>query len=229
VNIKRINDGEWRKISDHSRNTALLGNRPRLSVQSLSDYYLPNLHTHVRNNDTMSPPNLQQLLERNRAYAPTHTPSPTVAEMAVSAPPGTRVLVVTCADPRCEPYQFLNIARWEAIAIRSVGGRIEPLIPGILALDTLFNFEELAIIHHTDCGGTIFTKDSVSSVLKERVPDSSDAIDELKFGDFTDIAGSVKEDLGIWRKNPFASKQLRDNSYGFVFDIKTGELIKVDA
>lgn len=176
----------------------------------------------------MSSPSLQQLLERNRAYAPTHTPLPTVSERIAASASPTRVLIVTCTDPRCEPYQFLSIAPWEALAIRSVGGRIEPQIPSILALDTLMNFEELAIIHHTNCGGTIFTKDSVTSVLNQRVPDSSEAIDKLQFGDFSDIAGSVKEDLGIWRANPFASKQLRDNSYGFVFDIKTGELIKVD-
>lgn len=176
----------------------------------------------------MSPPSLQQLLERHRAYAPTHTPSPTIPDMVASGGPGTRVLIVTCVDARCEPYQFLNIAPWEALAIRSVGGRIKPQIPGILALDTLLNFQELVIIHHTDCGGTYFTKDSVASTLKERVPDSSDAIDKMQFGDFSDIAGSVKEDLAIWKETPFASKQLRDNAYGFVFDIKTGELTKVD-
>ena len=176
----------------------------------------------------MSPPSLQQLLERNRAYTPTHTPSPTIAEMAASGALETRVLIVTCVDPRCEPERFLSIAPWEALAIRAIGGRIEPQIPSILALDTLMNFQELVIIHHTDCGGTYFTKDGVAGVLKERVPDSSDAIDKLKFGDFSDIAGSVKEDLAVWREYPFTSKQLRDNSYGFVFDIKTGELTKVD-
>jgi len=202
-------------------------------VKSIPDYrqFLSTLRTKVNLHlqSTMSAPTLAELLERNRAHAVSHTPLPTVAEMGASGAPGPRVLIVTCADPRCEPYQFMKIEPFEAIAIRSIGGRIEPQINGLLAVDTLFNFQELAIIHHTNCGCTIFTKESVSAVLKERAPGNAKQIDAMPFPDFTDIAGSVRHDLAIFRANPYFSKQLRENAHGFVFDIKTGELTNVEA
>jgi carbonic anhydrase len=212
-----------------------------IQVQSLSDYcqFLGKLHTNLKAqvqvqstihpSNTMSPPTLVELLERNQAYAPSHAPFPTFAEIGASGKPGPQVLVVTCADPRCEPYQFLNIAPFEAIALRTVGGRVEPQLPGIIALETNINFKEIAIVHHTDCGATIFTTEKVSNVLKERAPGRESEIAEMKFGDFKDIAGSVREDLKIFRENPFVSKQLRENAHGFVFDIKTGEVTNAEA
>ena len=159
----------------------------------------------------MSPPTLAELLERNREYTPSHTPSPTVAEMVASGAPFPRVLIVTCLDARCEPYEFMKIAKWDALALRNVGGRVGSEMNGILAVDTLFNFQEIAIIHHTNCGCTIFTKESVSAVLKERVPGDAEQIDAMTFNNFTDIAGSVRDDLALFRANPYISKQLREH------------------
>jgi len=215
--------------------------QPRAQVRSIPDYcqFLSTLRTDledhikstastVEHNNIMPRPSLSELIARNRVYEPSHTPFPTFAEIKASGTPGPRVLVVTCADPRCEPYQFLNIAPFDAIAIRCIGGRVEPQIPGILAVDTLFNFEEIAVIHHTDCGATMFTKQDVSRVIKTRAPARADEIDKLEFGDFKDLAGSVKDDLKILRGNPYLSKQLREHAHGYVFDIKTGEVFNVE-
>lgn len=37
----------------------------------------------------------------------------------------------------------------EAVVIRVAGGRITPALPGIIGIDTLLNFRETMIIHHT--------------------------------------------------------------------------------
>lgn len=228
-------------INPRTATSSVDSNHSDIQVKSISDYcqFLGKLHTNLKAqvqiqstinpSNTMSPPSLTELLERNRTFTPSHTPLPTFAEIGASGKPGPQVLVVTCADPRCEPYQFLNIAPFEAVAIRGIGGRVEPQLTGIMAVDTLFNFKEIAIIHHTDCGATMYTTEKVANVLKERAPGKESAIAQLKFGDFKDIAGSVREDLEIFRANPFVSKQLRENAHGFVFDIKTGEVTNVEA
>ena len=221
--------------------TSQFQSQPRPRVRSIPDYcqFISTLRTdlqaHIQSeafaagdNNTMSRPTLSDLIERNRTYAPSHAPSPTFAEFKGSGAAGPRVLVVTCADPRCEPNQFLNIAPFDAVAIRSIGGRVEPQIPSILAVDTLFSFEEIAVIHHTDCGATMFNKEHVARIVKERAPDRAEEIDKLEFGDFKDLIGSVKEDLKILRENPYISKQLREHAHGFVFNIKTGEVTNAE-
>ena len=219
-------------MDDINEQTLTAAGSSTSEVKSTSYYCLflsgPRTNVNLKLHSVMSPPTLAELLGRNRTYAPSHTPSPTVAEMVASGGPGTRVLVVTCLDARCEPYEFMKISKWEALAFRTVGGRVGPQMDGILALDTMFNFQEIAIIHHTNCGATLFTKESVSAVLKKRVPDDAEQIDAMTFPDFTDIAGSVRDDLALFRANSYVSKQLREHAHGFVFDIVTGTLTNVE-
>lgn len=208
---------------------------PSVKVQSISDYaqYLNSLHTNLKvqaqSTSSMSKPTLRELLDRNRTYSLSHEPLPTLEEYMSSKAPTPKVLIVTCADPRCEPYQFMGIHPFDALALRTIGGRVEPQIPGLLAVDTIFNFNEIAIIHHTDCGATHYTTDDIRRILRERAPGKEREIDALKFNDFKDIAGSVREDLKIFRDSPFPSKVLKENAHGYVFDIKTGELTNVEA
>jgi carbonic anhydrase len=43
------------------------------------------------------------------------------------------------------------------------------------------------------------------------------------------LEAHVKEDLAFLKSSPFIRKELAEKSYGFVFDIKTGKVNKVEA
>lgn len=123
------------------------------------------------------------LLERNRALIPNHKPLITVAEMVsgVSTPP--KIIIITCADPRCTPEHFLNLTGTEAIVIRNVAGHVAPAIKDIVVLDGLLPRDEVCIIHHTDCGGLLFEDETIRDILRERVPGIN--ADRMQFGAIT--------------------------------------------
>jgi carbonic anhydrase len=56
---------------------------------------------------------------------------------------------VTCADPRCEPAYFFATRPGEAIFLRTMGGRVETVLPDILSMDVLFGFKQIIVVHHT--------------------------------------------------------------------------------
>ncbi|KAL8663425.1 MAG: hypothetical protein Q9202_003841 [Teloschistes flavicans] len=107
----------------------------------------------------------------------------------------------------------------EAVVIRVAGGRITPALPGIIGIDTLLNFRETMIIHHTD--------PNVREVLKERAPAEASKIDGMVFGAFDDIEQSVRDDLDIFKGSQFVREEMKKSVYGFVYDIQTGMLTSV--
>lgn len=59
-----------------------------------------------------------------------------------------------------------------------MGGQAEGSIHDVVTLDSEFNFKELMIIHHTDCGASHMTKDGVFLYLKENLPQAT--ADDIK-------------------------------------------------
>ena len=59
-----------------------------------------------------------------------------------------KILIITCADPRCVPEQLLGLRGAEAAVFRNVCGHVGAEMHHILALDTLINFNEIMIVHH---------------------------------------------------------------------------------
>ncbi|KAH8893085.1 carbonic anhydrase [Thozetella sp. PMI_491] len=136
---------------------------------------------------------------------------------------------VTCCDPRCIPEQYFDLTHLQAIVHRNAGGAIRDALRDILILDTLFKLEEIAIVHHTDCGTLCFTDDQIRSSVKEWVDKAHWAeIDEMAFGGKSDIVQGVKRDLQWVRESPFIRDALKKGTQGFVFDLKTGKVDKVE-
>lgn len=53
-------------------------------------------------------PTIQTLVERNKAYAPTHKAFPHLMGDDGKPRPNPGVLIITCVDPRIHPEQFLH-------------------------------------------------------------------------------------------------------------------------
>ncbi|CAK7210269.1 hypothetical protein SCUCBS95973_000721 [Sporothrix curviconia] len=171
---------------------------------------------------------IEDLLQRNKAV--THTPLPYIDELQAVGLPGPGVMIVTCLDPRCVPETFFNLQAGEALVHRNAGGNIRLALRDIYLLDSLFpSFEEICIIHHTDCGTTHVTDDSVREYVKDYAGKEHWAeVDKMDVWSLTDIEASVKSDLEWVRNTPFLRDGLKKRTQGYVFDIKTGSLAKVE-
>ncbi|UKZ75848.1 hypothetical protein TrVFT333_003543 [Trichoderma virens FT-333] len=175
-------------------------------------------------------PTINELLERNKELAKTYTPKPTIAEIKSEGHPLPKVLVVTCGDPRCVPEQFLGATAGEIAVFRNVCGHVAAEIPFILYMDLILHFDEVMVVHHTDCGAFQFDDATVRKVLKVRAPEHAAKVDEYtEFGVITDLDQSIKEDVAALKSSSLMRKELVSEIRGFAFDIKTGLLREVEA
>ena len=86
-------------------------------------------------------------------------------------------------DPRCIPEKFFNMGVGEVGVIRNGGGNVRHALRDIIVMDQLLGLEELAIIHHTDCGTLNFTEEQMRAGLKTRVDEAHwDEVDKMVFG-----------------------------------------------
>ncbi|KAK1757098.1 carbonic anhydrase [Echria macrotheca] len=172
---------------------------------------------------------IANLLQRNEETSKTHTPIPTLAELKAAGSPGPKTMIVTCMDPRCIPEVFMNINIGEVVVSRNAGGNVRHAVRDISIMDQLFGLEELCIIHHTDCGTLSFTNDGLRSKVKANVEEKYwPEVDRIDWGANTDIVESVKGDLKWVKESPLMSDQVKKGAQGFVFDIKTGKVEKVE-
>lgn len=71
----------------------------------------------------------------------------------------------------------------EVVVHRNAGGNIRHALRDILILDTLVKLNEIAIVHHTDCGTMRFTDQQLQTALKEQVSEAHWAeIEKIDFG-----------------------------------------------
>ena len=94
---------------------------------------------------------IAELVERNKHITATNPPN----HIYFSECPGKgmippQVLIITCADPRCDPTAILGLKAMETVVFRNPCGHVAPDINGLLALDQLVGgFTEVMIMHHT--------------------------------------------------------------------------------
>ncbi|KAF5585742.1 carbonate dehydratase [Fusarium pseudoanthophilum] len=153
-------------------------------------------------------------------------PFPTIADVNRVTKPRLTI-VVACVDPRCSVDKFIdfNLGVPEVVMVsRNAGGNIRFAVRDIILLDTRFVIDELVVVHHTDCGSTMFTNEWMRDTIKARVSESHwEEIDTIDWGANTDMAESVRGDLEWLRKNEVIRDKLKSTARGFLFDIKTGK------
>ena len=172
---------------------------------------------------------IAQLVERNKHIAATNPPhNVLLADCPAHGMIPPQVLIITCADPRCDPTAILGLQSMEAVVFRNPCGHVAPDINGLLALDVLLDgFAEVMIMHHTDCGASMYTDEGVRNHLKQWTG-AKQNLQHMTFGAVTDIEQSVRDDLAVIREHPLIRKELREKAVGFVYDIHTGLVTRVD-
>jgi len=158
-------------------------------------------------------------------------------------PPGRRFAILTCMDARLLPGGFAGLAEGDAHVIRNAGGRAsDDAIRSLVISHKLLGTREWFVIHHTDCGMQLFTDDIIAGLL-ERSLDTAE-IDEngwrdvgqgpgsvvgryIKWHTFSNLEQSVLDDVRRIRSHPLVPATIP--IYGYVYDVKSGRLIEVEA
>lgn len=157
-----------------------------------------------------------ELLQANNEYARTFDRG------NLPMPPARRLAVVTCMDARIIPSRQLGLEEGDAHVIRNAGGRSRDALRSLVISQRLLGTNEIAVIHHTDCGMLTFTNPDLHAKVKQDLGADASAIDFLPF---SDLEESVREDVAFLLSSPLipANVVIR----GFVYDVKTGKLNEV--
>jgi len=156
-------------------------------------------------------------------------------------PPGRHFAILTCMDARLDPAKYAGLAEGDAHVIRNAGGRAsDDAIRSLVISYKLLGTREWFVIHHTDCGMQLFTDEIIRELLSNSLETA--VIDENGWRDvgqipgstegefvdwltFKDLAESVYVDVKRIRNHPLVPPTIP--IYGFIYDVKTGQLIEV--
>lgn len=105
------------------------------------------------------------------------------------------------------------------------GGRAMDALRSITIAQHLFGLENIAVVHHTHCGGTSFTADGIIGAFqREHGLDISDTYprESVCIENYT---SSLEHDVALIREAQGTPRHV--NVYGYVYDIDTGELVRL--
>ncbi len=138
-------------------------------------------------------------------------------------PPARGVVILTCIDARVDPAQMLGLDIGDAHVVRNAGGRAsDDAIRSMTISSWLLGTREFAVIHHTECGMTMFTDD----VLRDKIRDEKGVdVGPTDYLTFQDLDGSVRDDVERIR----GVESLPDgvSVSGYVYDVRTGRIREV--
>ncbi len=159
---------------------------------------------------------IDELVQANAEYAATFDRGD------LPMPPGRRLAIVTCMDARIIPSRALGLEEGDAHVIRNAGGRARDALRSLIISQRLLGTNEIAVIHHTDCGMLTFTNPDLHAKVKQDLGADSTAIDFLPF---SDVEESVREDVEFLLSSPLTQSDIPIR--GFVYDVRNGRLTEV--
>jgi carbonic anhydrase len=157
-----------------------------------------------------------ELLEANAEYARSFN----LGDLPI--PPAKKLAIVTCMDARIDPGKAFGLKEGDAHIIRNAGGRAREALRSLIISQRLLGTNEIAVIHHTDCGMVRFTNEDLQAKVQEELGADASGIDFLPF---TDIEESVREDVAYLLSSPLVPAEVVIR--GFVYDVQSGRLNEV--
>ncbi|MCB8876499.1 carbonic anhydrase [Acidisoma silvae] len=140
--------------------------------------------------------------------------------------PSRKTTILTCADPRVDPFDIFNLTPGEAAIIRNVGGRTDPgtlqtmalLRAVVRAMDGDMGPEwTFVVLHHTDCG-IRHCMAQAPDLLAKHLGTTVAGLAEMAI---TDPYASVAMDVAALKRNP---KKTGAWVAGLVYGVATGRV-----
>lgn len=141
---------------------------------------------------------------------------------APSQPPQPTLALVLCMDARIDPIRALGLPPGHAHIIRNAGGRVVDAIRSLIVSQTMIGTEEVAIVHHTQCGMSTFT----DAEIRQKLRAERNAIaDDIAFLAFEDLEQAIRDDIRIYRQSALLRQDIPVR--GFIYEVETGRLREV--
>jgi carbonic anhydrase len=157
---------------------------------------------------------IDDALRANLAFAASYEPATRL--------PQPKVAFVLCMDARIDPIRALGLPPGHAHIIRNAGGRVVDAIRSLVVSQSIIGTEEVAIIHHTQCGMATFT----DAEIRQKLRAERQAIaDNIAFLPFTDLEQAIRDDITFYRQSPLLRQDIPVR--GFVYEVETGRLREV--
>ncbi len=181
---------------------------------------------------------VEQVLAANQKY------SASFGEKAnLALPPARHFAVLTCMDARLDPAKYAGLAEGDAHVIRNAGGRAsDDAIRSLVISYKLLGTREFFVIHHTDCGMEFFTNEVMRGLLSSSLETAaltasgfqdvgkgpgSRAGEFIEWLTIADQKQAVVDDVTRIRNHPLVPRSIP--IYGYVYDVKSGKLIEIEA
>jgi len=161
----------------------------------------------------------------------------------LAMPPARHFAVLTCMDARLDPAKYAGLAEGDAHVIRNAGGRAsDDAIRSLVISYKLLGTREFFVIHHTNCGMEFFTNEVMRGLLSSSLETAaltsagfkdvgagpgSRAGEFIEWLTIADQKQSVLDDVTRIRSHPLVPRSIP--IYGYIYDVKSGKLIEVEA
>ncbi len=131
-------------------------------------------------------------------------------------------------DARIVPSRQLGLEEGDAHVIRNAGGRARDALRSLVISQRLLGTNEVAVIHHTDCGMLTFDNAGLRGRVREELgPQAGAEAADIDFLSFSNVEQSVRDDVAELRASPLIPRQVPVR--GFVYDVRSGRITEVDA
>lgn len=110
-------------------------------------------------------------------------------------------------------------------AVSNAGGRALAALQSVATMDYLFRVQNVAVVHHSFCGATAFTPETLIGEFHDHHHADIAGLfdhDSLAIGHFED---SIRHDVKLLRASPAVPKNVK--LYGFFYEINSGTLTEV--
>ena len=158
-----------------------------------------------------------------------------------------KTIVIHCFDPRAseipkavadyfgdEIYPGANILNEAGdrvghtrtlFAVSNAGGRALSALQSVATMDYLFQVQKVAVVHHSFCGATAFTPDTLVNDFHEHHHANISALFDHDSLAITNFEESIKHDVKLLRSSPAVPKSIK--LYGFFYEMNSGKLTEV--
>jgi carbonic anhydrase len=177
-----------------------------------------------------------EVLSANRNYAASFG-----EKASLTLPPARKFAILTCMDARLDPAKYAGLAEGDAHVIRNAGGRAsDDAIRSLVISHKLLGTAEWFVIHHTDCGMTLFTDEIIRGMLYKSLATAT--VDENGWRNITEEGGSNEANnicfLTITNQKQSVIddvKRIKNHAlvpqnipvYGYIYDVKSGKLMEI--
>ena len=112
----------------------------------------------------------------------------------------------------------------DAVLISNAGGCVNAdALRSVIVLDDLLKVGTVIVVHHTDCGVSHTSNESIRAKLKARAPQQAQEIDGMDFELFEDVHQSVRHDMSIVKASAYLDVQV----LGYIYEIEHGTVEEI--